>query len=139
MSVIAGTMHNAHAQAPTIQHVEAAFLYNFAKFIEWPVGTYSAPSDLIKIGILGVDPFGEILDNTIKGKTINGRKLTAIRFEKNQPMNNVHILFISSSEEDRVANIFHNLRNSSTLTVSDMEGFTQIGGIIKFFLKDNLH
>lgn len=128
---------NANAQAHTVQHVEAAFLYNFAKFVEWPAGTFADASDPMTIGILGIDHFGEILDNTIEGKTINNRKLMIKRFKQYQIPNSCQILFISSSEKENLVHILDNLRNLSVLTVSDMEGFAQFGGVINFYVKEN--
>jgi hypothetical protein len=50
--------------------VKAAFLYNFAKFVEWPQGTFATPHDPIGICIVGQSPFGLALDDTVRGKKI---------------------------------------------------------------------
>jgi len=54
--------------------VKALFLFNFAKFVEWP---NALPGDGISIGILGDDPFGDMLAQTIAGKTVNGHGFIA--------------------------------------------------------------
>ena len=57
---------------PTEYEVKAAYLYNFAKFIEWPPAT--AHGEFV-IGVLGQDPFGETLDRVLRGKALGDRKI----------------------------------------------------------------
>jgi hypothetical protein len=61
------------AEPPTEYEVKAAFIYNFAKFVEWPRETGSAKGVFI-VTILGRDPFGDALDDTLRGKTIDNKK-----------------------------------------------------------------
>jgi hypothetical protein len=60
--------------------VKAAYLFNFAKFVEWPKGTFGGNTEPILIGVLGEDPFGEDLDRTIDGKSVNGHTIRLKRF-----------------------------------------------------------
>src|SRR5437660_11311395 len=55
--------------------VKAGFLYNFAKLTEWPTNSFAAADSPIVIGVLGNDPFGAILDDALRGKAIDGRKI----------------------------------------------------------------
>lgn len=63
------------AQAHSEYEVKAAFLYNFARFAEWPPDAFSSEARVLKICVLGQDPFGGYFDALIAGKTINNRKL----------------------------------------------------------------
>jgi hypothetical protein len=117
--------------------IKAGFLYNFAKFIEWPAQAFPDAHAPITIGILGQDPFGDILDQAIKGQVINGRKLAIRRLKGIGDLKACHILFISSSEKKHLTHILEGLKASSVLTVGEIDGFTQRGGIIKFTVAES--
>jgi hypothetical protein len=125
------------ARASNEYQVKAAFLYNFAKFIDWPGEAFAGPSAPLIIGVVGDDPFGGALDQAINGKSIGGRPLAVRRLKWGQDLRSCHILYISSSEQKRLPQIIQSLRGASVLTVSDMERFNQQGGIINFILEAN--
>src|ERR1700689_1427913 len=66
------------AQTPVSREyqIKAAFLFNFAQFVEWPATTYTNAGQPFTIGVLGEDPFGPALEQTIQGETIHSHKLT---------------------------------------------------------------
>jgi len=137
--MLTGTL-NLHAEPqPSFHeyHVKAAFLYNFAKFVEWPEEVLGHSSTPITIGILGRDPFGHYLDRTIKNKTVKGRELVIKRFEEVDDLEATHILFISESEKKRLSETLNKRKNWHVLTVSDMEGFSELGGIINLITEEN--
>lgn len=110
--------------------VKAAFLFNFAKFIEWPAKAFSDAGAPLQMGVLGKDPFGDILDSAVQGKTINGRSVVVKRSKDLSDLASCHILFIGPSEKDRVLQILDYSKISGTLTVSEIAGFAQKGGMI---------
>jgi len=113
--------------------VKAAFLYNFAKFVEWPAEALSPTTDVVVIGVFGEDPFGAILEQTLEGKTCcHDRRLVARRFRRGKDATSAQILFIGASEDGRLADILANLDGASVLTVSDIDHFTDRGGMIGF-------
>ena len=118
--------------------VKAAFLYNFAKFVEWPAKTFTEEEAIMYLCILGKDPFGVAIES-IEGKSVRGRQLVIRRLAKIEDLEECpcHILFISSSEEKRLAQIFLKLEDRNVLTVGDMKGFAQRGGIINFIMVEN--
>lgn len=123
----------AQEAAPTEYQVKAAFLYNFGKFVEWP--PQAQPSNSFTICVLGQDPFGPVLDELIKGRSLQGKKLVARRPERVEDAGNCQILFISSSENGRLAQILGALRGRSVLTVGEAERFAHRGGMINFRLE----
>ncbi|MBI1764110.1 MAG: YfiR family protein [Acidobacteria bacterium] len=125
----------ALAQAASEYQVKAAFLFNFAKFVEWPAETFNDASAPFVIGLLGDDPFGNTLDQAINGKAINGHPLLIKRLKRGQNLRGCHILFISSSERGRWAQIFESLRGASVLTIGEAEQFTEQGGLINFVIE----
>jgi YfiR/HmsC-like len=115
--------------------VKAVFLFNFAQFVTWP--SPESPDAPLVIGILGDDPFGSYLDETVRGEKVNNRLLTIQRFRRGSEARNCNILFISQSERDRVPQILSSCKGRNVLTVSDIDGFTDLGGMIQFFTEKN--
>ena len=111
------------------QH-KALYLFNFAKYTEWPKDAFASDDAPFVIGILGADPFGKDLD-IIKGKTIKGRKLEVKYFKTAAEVSGCHMLFISSSESNRLDQAMSVIGNSSILTIAEMAEFFQQSGMIK--------
>ena len=65
-------------QTPTEYQVKAAFLYNFAKFVEWPAAP-NEQKDPLAICVLGQDPFDGALERVTQGKAINDRRIVIRR------------------------------------------------------------
>jgi hypothetical protein len=139
MGVVVLLLSSTHAQSPTAgeYQLKAAFLFNFAKFVEWPPGSFSDASAPLRICVLGRDPFGEELRNITKDKTVNGRKLEVSQVLDLQVARTCHILFIASSEIARLKQILESLRGTDALTVGDTKGFVEQGGMINFVLENN--
>jgi len=137
-AVLSSTPH-AQAQAEGVgeYQVKAAFLYNFAKFVEWsPEAMPNANAPLI-LGVVGEDPFGPVLEETIKGKTANGHPFVVRRFRKEENASGCQILFTSSSNQTYIRSLLASLKGSSVLTVGETESFLRLGGIINFTLEEN--
>ncbi len=129
-TLLAGDAGLCQQPQPTEYALKAAFLYNFAKFTEWPSNNLTGP---LVFGVLGTNPFGDQLEHTLKGKTLDGRPLLIVHFESAaEASTNCHVLFISSSERRRLPEILAGLDGASILTVSEMEQFTEAGGMIRF-------
>jgi hypothetical protein len=117
--------------------VKAAYLYNFAKFVEWPDEGNNDGNASFEICVLGADPFGATLDAIVSGQTIGGKNVLARRISKPQDVNHCRILFISSSEEGRLKEDLTARENARVLTVSDIPRFAERGGMIGFVLDGN--
>lgn len=115
--------------------VKAAFLLNFAKFVEWPQDAFAGPEDPLILAVLGEDPFGDAL-GSMKGRLINGRKILVNRYKDVRDIRACHVLFISSSEQESLASVLRYLRNSKILVVGDMVDFAMRGGVINFIIED---
>lgn len=117
--------------------VKAAFLFNFARFVEWPTNAFNSPQAPLVIGILGTDPFGAALNEIVRGEIVNGHPLIIQRYRNIEEVQTCHILFISSSEARRLEQIFKSLRGKNVLTVGESDGFAHSGGIIRFIADQN--
>lgn len=118
------------AQAPREDQVKAAFLLNFAKFVEWPLDAFADGAAPIAIGIVGDDPFGGALNEVVRGKTINRHTIVVTRIRAHDDFSRFHIVFISQSEKGQVGSILQRLGASRVLTVSEIQDFCQMGGVI---------
>ena len=127
------------AQSPTAgeYQVKAAFLFNFAKFVEWPSSSLPDLSAPLRICILGRDPFGDELRNITKEKTVSGRKLQIDQLVDLQHAKTCQILFIASSERAQLKEILEALQGANVLTVGDTNGFPEQGGMINFVLEND--
>jgi len=122
---------------PSEYQVEAAYLYNFGRFVEWSAKGTTGQTSAFTICVLGEDPFGQALDATLSGETIGNQRLAARRISSPQMSGDCQILFISSSEANRLNRIIEALDKSAVLTVSDIPQFSQRGGMIQFVSEEN--
>lgn len=122
------TIH-AEDSAPGEYRVKAAFIYNIAKFVEWPAESFNGPKNPLVLSIMGENPFGSAL-KSIENKNVRGRKLHIRLNQETLEIEKVHILFISPSEENDLQEILSPIKDRPILTVSDMKSFAQRGGMV---------
>ena len=115
---------------PTEYDVKAAYLYNFGKFVKWPESATKGPNFLICV--IGEDPFRGALTATVTGEKVNGKPATVVHLDSSRGASDCNILFISRSERYRVRRELESIDAAGTLTVSDIPGFTDDGGMIEF-------
>lgn len=124
--------------APSREYqIKAVFLFNFAQFVEWPPDAFPEANSPLVIGVLGEDPFGQALDETVRGEQVGSRPLLIRRWRRIEDIGPCHILYISSSEQLHREKIIARLNARSTLTVGDGEDFARRGGMIRFFTDHN--
>jgi hypothetical protein len=117
--------------------LKAAFIYNFVQFIEWPQEAFVSSNAPIVIAILGTDPFGNSLQEIVTGEKVGLRPLQIVRGKTLQEIGTCHLLYVSASEKDEVANILQRVGNLPIFTVSDLENFAERGGMARFFVEQN--
>lgn len=121
----------AATPAPSDEYrVKAAFLLNFAMFVDWPPGTVGR--ELI-IGIIGEDPFASTI-NSLKGKTVKGIPVVIRRYDSVGEALEAHILYISPSERQALGQILKTTRGKPVLTVGDSRGFMRSGVMINMLV-----
>src|SRR5665213_2435025 len=127
----------AVADAPNEYQVKAAFVFNFSRFVQWPSQAFTAPNDPFIIGVLGDDPFGARLDDTIRGESVDTHPLVVRRFHDIAEVRDCQILFIDRSQGAQLGRIVAALDHRSTLTVSDLDGASNAGVMIQFATENN--
>ncbi len=132
---------------------KAAFLYNFARFVDWSEQKDKGKTEPMTLGIIGDDRFGNAFD-LLKHKQIKGRNVIIERFSgsdefketvgrskaelalKIEALRRCEWLFICSSENKNFSEIINLIKNNNVLTVGDTKGFLEVGGIINFLTED---
>jgi len=122
------------AQSAGEYELKAAFLYKFASFVEWPDALSNGP---LCIGVLGQDPFGPALDGVVKGKSYQGRAFEIRRFKPGQESSKCQILFIGALEPKKLREVLSRLQGAAVLTVGDVPGFCESGGMVDLGLSGN--
>ena len=118
------------AAEPLLEYqVKAVCVLNAARFVSWPASVFGNAEAPLVIGILGDNPFGSALQDVVKGETLRNRRIVVRRIGLDEAAT-VHILVISHSERDRLDGILRTLGNASVLTISEIDRFTQNGGML---------
>jgi hypothetical protein len=128
------TLSSADSTVAKEYKVKAAFIYNFAKFVEWPAQKLADDGAPIVIGVLGPNPFGDELENALKGRQINGRPVVVRQFDNVEAAKAAHLLFVSLNDESKLRKA---LKEYGVLTVGQSESFARNGGIITFTFEDD--
>jgi hypothetical protein len=110
--------------------LKAAFLYNFAKFAEWPA---DAPSGALTLCVLGDAAVADALEATTKGHAIGSRDIVVSRV-KSGGLHGCHLLYVSGADAKRSAQILDELKGAAVFTVGDRDQFPEAGGIAGFFV-----
>lgn len=137
LALFLGWQARSRASTPTEYEVKAAYLYNFGLFVHWRASAAAGGEAPFTVCVLGMDPFGKILDSTIAGETIGGQNVIARRIMSDAGASECRILFISSSEDGALKQILSDVGGASILTVSDMPEFIDRGGIIEFVIENS--
>ena len=124
----------ASAQSVEESRVKAAYLYNFAKFVEWPSGAFRNPDDPAVICVVGDERTSDVLEPAVSGKKANGRPVEARRPHSSAEFKSCHVLFIGFSDKERIAQSLQGLQRSSILTVGQSDQFIPLGGMINLAL-----
>ena len=114
--------------------VKATFLYNFTKFTDWPASAFTATNAPLIIGIVGDNPFGKTLEDLVRGETRRGHPLVVKYLRRDDDLRGCHELFIVRCDAERMAGLLQKINGSPMLTVSDVRGFAEQGGMINFVL-----
>ena len=127
----------AQAQVSREYQLKAVFLYNFAQFTEWPTNAFADDKSPIVIGIVGMDPFGAALEQTIRDENVSGHPLIVQHYPRATDIKPCHILFFTQSENRHIDEILKVVKDKPILTVCDMDSYLTSGVMIRFVLVNN--
>ncbi len=112
--------------------VKAVFLYRLTLFVNWPENALSTPDQPFVIGILGDDPFGKHIDRVVKNERFKNRPIHIRRYRSIEEVKKAesHVLFINQAMKQKWSQLKQSINGYPMLTVSDMDEFCQLGGMI---------
>lgn len=136
--VLAGATSILPQATPSVEYqVKAAFLLNFAKFVEWPQDAFQTEKAPITLCVFRRNPFGNTLDEVLREKTINNRELQARQISDLAELKTCQVVFVTDTEGKQLSEVLNRLKGSSALVVGESEDFAERGGAIQFFLENN--
>lgn len=135
LSFLAGAQGQPQVKPP---RVEAAFLRNFAHYINWPEQAFANDRSPWRVCVLGDDPFGDVLDDTLKGRTEQGRNFEIVRMDQLSELSSCQIVFVAYRGSASRRTVLAELQNRPVLTVGDAPEFLQEGGMIRFQVSDRV-
>lgn len=121
----------ARAASPVERAVKAAYLYKFAAYVDWPRSSFRNPDSPFSIGVAGDDLLADELQRAVRGRMADGRPVAVRRVDRSDPLDGVHILYITGSDAF-VAAVLARVRGRPVLTVTDTAGAFQQAGMIRF-------
>jgi hypothetical protein len=131
------SLGSAKAQVSREYQLKAVFLYNFAQFTDWPTNTFADDKSPIVIGIIGPDPFGSALEDTIRNETVVGHPLTIQHYSSPADIKTCHILFITQPEIRHADEILKAIDGKPVLTVADADNPATAKVMIRFAVENN--
>jgi hypothetical protein len=135
ISFVVAPLRSDETHSPTEYEVKAAFIYNFARYIQWP--KESDNNKPFVIAVLGKDPFGAALDDAVRGQKVQGRPVVIKRFTKIDDVSDCDILFVCASESGHLQQIFAALHHAPVLTIGDVDRFAELGGMINLTTEES--
>jgi hypothetical protein len=133
-----GLKCRAQDSPPSEYQIKAAFIYNFARFVDWPTQAFATETSPMNIGILGKNVFGDTLLQAINGKEIKGHPLEFKEFDSVIDVTNCQVLFISTSEKSHFSKILSRLQGTCVLTISEnADDFIGNGGMINLVIVED--
>ena len=122
----------ASAQAQDELAVRAAFVFNLTKYVEWP----HAGNQLV-VGFLGDGPMGEVLKQTLAGKTSDARQIEVLLAPTDAVLERCDLLYVAYSSARKNREVIERLRSREVLTVGESDSFAKDRGMVGLVKKGN--
>jgi len=127
----------SEATAQSEDQIKAAFLFNFARYVEWPVEAFAGPEDAVKICMVGAASFAGVVSKTVSGKSVENRPVAVDTLAGLSELSGCHILYVGAGIGFDPGEVASRAAGASVFTVADHEGFASRGGIANFIRADN--
>lgn len=118
------------AFAQSADGIKAAFIYNFAKFTEWPAGAFANDGAPVTVGFVGADALADGFEKNVTGKNANGRDFAVKKLTGADGAAGCQIVFVGDASQ--AAAVVAAVKGKPVLTVGESDGFASVGGMINF-------
>ena len=116
--------------------VKIGFIYNFAKFVTWPQAAIEKSPDLLVFCFISQDPSTDVFYK-LDGKSIKGRKIKVVAYKDGACLEQSQVLFFATQDKVLIQKVLEQVQGRSILTIGEVDGFTQWGGVINFFVEND--
>lgn len=134
LAVLATIAMPRMAAAESADQVKAAFLFNFARYVEWPEVAFASPESAIRICLIGGEGFRQILSAAVAGRTVGDRPVEVAPLGSLDDAARCHLLFFEEDAVAQGASVAERIGSQAVFTISDRAGFAADGGIANFIL-----
>lgn len=117
--------------------LKLAFLYNFAKFVEWPADSFPGPRSPLDICIVGRDPFDSELERQVAARSLNGHPVAIRTLRPSDDPNGCHLIFLPVSSDTSLVAVLKRL-DGSAITVGESASFVARGGTVNFVIEGTM-
>lgn len=125
---------SAQNEAASLEYqVKAAYLLNFTRYVEWPASALPSTASL-EICVFGDDPFGDALDQAVRGRRSQGRAIIVRRVQTEERAQSCHLVFLTDRAWNQRRHLIASLTRKGILTVGDSDQFVRSGGVIGFVI-----
>ncbi|WP_221029857.1 YfiR family protein [Actomonas aquatica] len=107
--------------------VKAGFIFNFAKFVQWPEETLPASVPL-RIGVWGPTSVYDTIATNLAGKEVDGHPLAIFPFDAE--IEAPHLLFVHADAEPIPPDLLQRLSLAHTLIIGESPNFASRYGVI---------
>jgi len=116
--------------------VKAAYIYNFAQFVEWPDSAFASPDAPFVVVVVGKNPFEDLLELAVGGKTIGNRRAVVQHIDSIDQLGACQILFIPATDDESLAEIVRRVRTRPVLTIGENDDLCILGGCFRLFTEE---
>ena len=126
----------ADAAAPLEYKVKAGYLFNFAKFVEWPASAFAAADSPFVIAVLDDGEAQSVIEQVLGGRNINGHPVLVKTVSATNLPKDAHILLVTRAAGQTPDELRETLGLAPTLLVGETEQFAERGGAFAFVRED---
>ncbi|HVO89980.1 MAG TPA: YfiR family protein [Casimicrobiaceae bacterium] len=114
------------------QQVKAAFLYRFLGFVEWPAEAFVEASAPIVVSVVGEPALAAILQDIVRGRTVNGHPVSVRAVHAREPIEGSHVVFVSADAGAAAGSMLKHAAELGILTITDTPDGLERGSMINF-------
>lgn len=126
-----GALLAANATAAPEYSIKAGYILLFTRYVEWPASAFETPTAPIVVCVLGDDPFGSVLDDTLAGQLSQDRPLKVRRVTNTDATEPCHVVFIGAQGE-RTTQWLDSLDDRPVLTIAEDLAALEQGAMLCF-------
>ncbi|MEN8822693.1 MAG: YfiR family protein [Abyssibacter sp.] len=120
------------AHASVEDQIKAAFLLNFAKFVEWPASQFASPDAPVQLCLQVPEEVAEVIENTLASKSV-GRRPMQVQ-SRQESLSGCHLVYLRG-DPDQVRRTLQKLPAPGLLSVYE-HPVPQDEGVIRLFLEN---